>query len=107
MFSPGLILTTGVLGLWNSIRNYKWVISCLRGTNAVAVGLVFTAVFRLWETGYIDESHREGSELGKDPWWIVITTVSFAGGMWFKLPAPISIVSGAIMGTIWYAIAKA
>lgn len=107
IFSPGQFIHTGTMGLWKSLRRHQSVTSCLRGVNASAVGLVYTAVYRLWEIGYIDEAYQSGSSLGKDPWWVVITATSFVGGMWFKLPAPAAIVLGGAMGLIWYAIVKA
>ena len=107
IFTPGLVLHTGTMGLWKTLRGYRWVTSCLRGVNASAVGLVYTAVYRLWEIGYIDETYQSGSSLGRDPWWVVITATSFVGGMWFQLPAPAAILLGGVMGMIWFGIVKA
>ncbi|KAL8933757.1 MAG: hypothetical protein Q9216_006224 [Gyalolechia sp. 2 TL-2023] len=106
IFTPGLTLHTGTMGLWKTLRGYRWVTSCLRGVNASAVGLVYTAVYRLWEIGNIDEAYQSGSSLGKDPWWVVITATSFVGGMWFKLPPPAAILLGGAMGMIWYGVVK-
>ncbi|KAI4177439.1 MAG: hypothetical protein LQ343_000420 [Gyalolechia ehrenbergii] len=106
IFTPGLMLHTGTMGLWKTLRGYRWVTSCLRGVNASAVGLVYTAVYRLWEIGNIDEAYQSGSSLGKDPWWVVITATSFVGGMWFKLPPPAAILLGGAMGMIWYGVVK-
>jgi chromate transport protein ChrA len=94
------------MGLWKSLRGYRWVTSGLRGVNASAVGLVYTAVYRLWEIGLIDSTYQNGGSLGKDPWWVVITATSFVGGMYFNLPAPAAIVLGGAMGLIWYAVAR-
>ena len=106
IFTPGLVLHTGTMGLWKSMRNRRWVTSSLRGVNAAAVGLVYTAVYRLWEIGNLDETHQSGSSLGKDPWWVVITATSFVGGMWFNVPAPAAILLGGVMGMIWYGVVK-
>lgn len=106
IFTPGLLLCTGTMGLWKTLRRYRWVTSCLRGVNASAVGLVYTAVYRLWEIGNIDEAYQGGSSLGKDPWWVVITATSFVGGMWFKLSPPVAILLGGAMGMIWYGVVK-
>lgn len=95
------------MGLWKALRSYRWVTSCLRGVNATAVGLVYTAVYRLWEIGNIDGTNQNGSSLGKDPWWVVITATSFVGGMWFKLPPPVAILLGGTMGIIWFEVVKA
>ncbi|KAI9848079.1 MAG: hypothetical protein M1837_001181 [Sclerophora amabilis] len=107
IFTPGLILVTGTMGLWKNLRGYRWVKACLRGVNASAVGLVYTAVYRLWEIGYIDEAFQGGSSLSKEPWWVVVTATSFVGGMWFKLPAPAAILLGGAMGMIWFGVARA
>ena len=78
--------------------------SCLRGVNATAVGLVYSAVYRLWEIGNINEMNQSGSSLGRDPWWVVITATSFVGGVWFNVPPPAAIVLGGIMGMIWFGV---
>lgn len=57
--------------------------------------------------GSFDEFHQGGTQLGSDPWWMVVTAASFVGGMWFKLPAPLAILIGGLMGMIWYGVAKA
>lgn len=106
IFTPGLALHTGTMGLWTTLRGYRWVTSCLRGVNASAVGLVYTAVYRLWEIGFIDEAYQSGSSLGRDPWWVVITATSFVGGMWFNLPAPAAILLGGIMGLVWFGVSR-
>ncbi|KAL8868763.1 MAG: hypothetical protein Q9174_004768 [Haloplaca sp. 1 TL-2023] len=107
IFSPGLILHTGAVSLWQTLRGYRWVTSCLRGVNATAVGLVYSAVYRLWEIGFLDEAYQTGSSLGRDPWWVVVTATSFVGGMWFKLPAPAAILLGGAMGMVWYGVTSA
>lgn len=104
IFTPGLVLHTGTMGLWRRLRGYRWLTSCLRGVNASAVGLVYTAVFRLWQIGYIDGENQQGSSLEKDPWWVVVTATSFVGGMWFNLQAPVAILLGGVMGLVWYGV---
>jgi chromate transport protein ChrA len=107
IFTPGLVLHTGTMGLWRTLRGYRWVTSCLRGVNASAVGLVYTAVFRLWRIGYLDGENQQGTSLERDPWWVVITATSFVGGMWFRLQAPAAILLGGAMGMVWYGIVRA
>jgi len=107
IFSPGLVLHTGFLGLWKKFRRYRWFTSCLRGVNAAAVGLIYTAVYRLFEIGYIDSAYQSGSPLGRDPWWVVVTATSFVGGMWFQVPPPAAIVLGGAMGMVWYGVVSA
>jgi chromate transport protein ChrA len=107
MFAPGIILHTGSIGLWKVLRNRAWFISCLRGINATAVGLIYTAVYRLWEQGFLSEAFTSGSSLGLDPWWIVVAATSFFGGRWFNITAPLAILLGGVMGMIWYGVITA
>ena len=67
IFSPGLILAFAFQALWGVIRSRSIVIALIRGVNAAAVGLVFTAVYRLWEIGYLTPSQESGMSLGAKP----------------------------------------
>lgn len=107
IFAPGMLLATGSLTLWSRLRNRRWVGSVLRGVNAAAVGLIYTAVYRLWEIGYVDENFSNGASLGRDPWWVVVTATSFVGTAWFGFPAPFSIVLGAVLGLFWFVVVNA
>ncbi|KIW88508.1 uncharacterized protein Z519_11077 [Cladophialophora bantiana CBS 173.52] len=104
IFAPGLILVHGTMGLWRALRTRRWVKAGLRGVNAAAVGLIYTAIYRLWEIGYIDEEFTSGSSLGRDPWWVVVTATSYVGGCWFGLPVPLAILLGGVMGLIRYGV---
>jgi chromate transport protein ChrA len=81
------------------------VTSVLRGVNATAVGLVFTAVYRLWEIGYLTADSGRGKSLAGDPWWVVVAAVTYSGSAWFKLPPALAIMLGAVLGLVWYGIA--
>jgi len=104
IFLPGLITVHGTMGIWSSLRSKRWVKSALRGINAAAVGLIYTAVYRLWQIGYVDEGFQAGASLGNDPWWVVITATSYVGGYWFGVSSPVAIVLGAVMGLIRYGV---
>lgn len=104
IFLPGIWTVHGTMGVWGSVRGLRWVKSCLRGVHAGAVGLIYTAVYRLWQIGYVDEGYRNGTSLATEPWWVVVTATSFVGGMWFGVQPPVAIVVGAIMGLIWYGV---
>jgi chromate transport protein ChrA len=104
IFAPGLITVHGTMGVWSAVRGLRWVKSLLRGINAAAVGLIYTAVYRLWQIGYIDEGFQEGTNLGMEPWLVVITSASYVGGYWFGVSPPVAIVMGAVLGLIWYAV---
>lgn len=80
--------------------------SLLRGVNATAVGLVFTAVYRLWEIGYLTAG-SEVLSLGRDPWWVVVAAVSYSVTAWWAVPPAMAIVGGAVGGLCWYGVVNA
>ena len=102
IFFPGLILTIGVQSIWQVMRTKAWVLSLLRGINATAVGLVFTAVYRLWEIGYLTPERSDGISLAQEPWWVVVATLTYAETAWFGVPPAVAIVFGAVLGLGWY-----
>ncbi|KAK3309941.1 chromate transporter-domain-containing protein [Chaetomium strumarium] len=104
MFAPGLVTVHGTVGVWGAIRGWRWVRSALRGINAAAVGLIYTAVYRLWQIGWIDEGFQRGTSLADDPWWVVVTASSYVGGCWFGVSPPVAIVLGAALGLVRYGV---
>ncbi|KAI4124204.1 MAG: hypothetical protein LQ341_007096 [Variospora aurantia] len=90
------------MGIWGSLPKSRALLSVLRGVNAAAVGLVFTAVYRLWQIGFLDQENQDGQPLGGSPWWVVVTATSFVGGAWFGLNPPSAVVLGGVMGMIWH-----
>ncbi|KAG8810221.1 hypothetical protein FRC18_004192 [Serendipita sp. 400] len=106
IFLPGLMLTTGMSSIWARIpRQYRpFVSSLLRGINAAAVGLIWTAVYRLWNAGNLTHSSVAANSLGSEPWWLVVATAAFAGHQWYSVPAPLCIVLGGCMGLGWWAV---
>ncbi|KAL2152260.1 hypothetical protein VTH82DRAFT_5444 [Thermothelomyces myriococcoides] len=107
IFAPGLVLVHGTMGIWSAVRSRRWVKSVLRGVNAGAVGLMYTAVYRIFGVGYLDEKFQTGRSLADDPWWVVITATSYVGGRYFGLSAVFAILLGAVMGMIWYGVVTA
>lgn len=107
IFAPGLILVHGTMGIWSAVRGWRAVKSGLRGVNAGAVGLIYTAVYRLWQIGYIDVGFEQGTSLAVEPWWVVVTATSYVGGYWFGVPPAVAIVAGGVMGMVWYGIVSA
>ena len=107
IFAPGIITVHGTMGIWSAIRGLRWVKSLLRGVNAGAVGLIYTAVYRLWQIGYIDESFQQGTSLAQEPWWVVVTASSFVFSYSFGVSPPVVIVMGAVLGLIWYGVVTA
>jgi chromate transport protein ChrA len=102
IFAPGIILAVAFQSLWRRLRKHTIVASILRGVNAAAVGLVFTAVYKLWEIGYLEPGQISGTSLGGEPFWVVIAALTYAESAWFGVPAAASIVLGGIFGLCWY-----
>lgn len=107
IFLPGIMLVHGTMGVWAAIRSWRFVKSMVRGVNAASVGLIYTAVYRLWQIGYIDIDYQHGTSLATEPWWVVVTATSYVGGMWFGMSPPIAIVLGGVLGMIWYGVVTA
>ena len=104
MFVPGLVTVHGTMGVWSALRGLRWVRSALRGVNAGAVGLIYTAVYRLWQIGWIDEGFQQGTSLANDPWWVVVTAASYVGGCWYGVSPPVACVFGAVLGLVRYGV---
>ncbi|KAJ4299816.1 hypothetical protein N0V90_005062 [Kalmusia sp. IMI 367209] len=102
IFVPGLALAVAMQSFWRVLRRKKWVLDLLRGVNATAVGLVFTAVYRLWEIGYLTPEAGRGQSLALEPWWVVVAVITYAESAWFNVPPAIAIVLGAVLGLCWY-----
>ncbi|KAH7047305.1 putative chromate ion transporter [Macrophomina phaseolina] len=102
IFFPGITLAVAVQSFWRVLRTKKWVVDLLRGVNAAAVGLVFTAVYRLWEIGYLTSKVSQGQSLAMEPWWVVVAAVTYAESAWFNVPPALAIVIGAVLGLCWY-----
>ncbi|KIX06277.1 uncharacterized protein Z518_04252 [Rhinocladiella mackenziei CBS 650.93] len=102
IFLPGITLAVGVQSLWRVLRTKPVFVSFLRGINATAVGLVFTAVYRLWEIGYLTQEESQGQSLAKEPWWVVVAVLTYAESAWFNLPPAPAIVLGGALGLAWY-----
>lgn len=105
IFLPGLALTTAISGIWQLVRTKAIVGSALRGINAAAVGLVFAAVYRLWEIGYLTPDSGRGKSLAGDPWWVVVAAVTYSGAAWFRVPPAVAVLGGAVLGLGWYGVA--
>jgi len=102
MFLPGITLAVAFQSFWRVLRTKLAVVSLLRGINATAVGLVFTAVYRLWEIGYLTPDATQGQSLALEPWWVVVAALTYAESAWFDVPPAAAIVLGAVLGLCWY-----
>lgn len=106
IFAPGLFFAYGFQAMWRIIRSRPLVVSLIRGVNAAAVGLVFTAVYRLWEIGYLTPSRESGSSLGAEPWWVVTAVLTYTSAAWFGVETWMGIMGGAVLGLCWYGVVK-
>jgi chromate transport protein ChrA len=112
IFSPGILLKLALLPLYNSWRKLGSVKSILRGLNAAAAGLVYTAVWQLFLVGYIytpatSSSVQRASTSGPltvDPFWGVVAASAFVATQWFKSPPALTIVGGALAGMAWFGV---
>ena len=98
MYGPGIFIMIGFMGLWRLVQGRKWFEAVLRGVNAAAVGLVFTAVWKLWEIGWLKPGQNTGSPLGGDPWLVGISGTAYVGNAWFGLNPPMAILLGGALG---------
>ncbi|KAF4556154.1 Hypothetical protein D9617_1g080290 [Elsinoe fawcettii] len=102
IFAPGIIVAIGFMSIWRVLRERPMVMSLLRGVNCTAIGLIFTAVYRIWQIGYLSTDFPEGRPLSLEPWWVVVTVVSYASSRWLKAPTAIAIILGGVLGLCWY-----
>lgn len=93
------------MGLWRKVSEKVWFNAVMRGVNAAAVGLVFTAVYKLWMIGNMGGSGgaggaglQGGSPLSNDPWLVLITATAYVGGAWFNVEPPVAILVGGALG---------
>ncbi|KAK0524888.1 hypothetical protein OC835_005783 [Tilletia horrida] len=111
IFSPGIILKLALLPVYSTWRKHTAVRSVLRGLNAAASGLVFTATYQLYIVGYIYQSAAGSREqktmsgpLTADPFWTVVVAGSFVASQYFHSPPWLSIAGGALAGLAWYGV---
>ena len=115
IFAPGIVLKLAVLPFYASWRDKAIVRSIIRGLNASASGLVWTAVWRLFLVGYIYQPATGASSqspsasqlsgpLTQDPFWIVVSSGAFVASRILGAPPWLSIIGGAVAGIAWYGV---
>ncbi|KAJ7510154.1 chromate transporter-domain-containing protein [Mycena galericulata] len=102
IFFPGITLSVGFQSLWRVLRKRRPVVSVLRGINATAVGLVFTAVYRLWQIGFLTPMENSGVSLANEPWWLVVAVTTFASVEWYGAVPAVAIIGGGVAGLGWW-----
>ncbi|KAK5671546.1 hypothetical protein BDV3_001277 [Batrachochytrium dendrobatidis] len=103
IFLPGLLLMTGIMPLWNRYRSFKSIQSIFKGVNAAAVGLVVAAVYLLGQKAYAPPaSNGLGivDSLVGHPVYLGIAVFSYTASGFLKLPTPLAIVVGGLVGMI-------
>jgi len=106
IFTPGIVLAIAFQSMWHVLRKRPMFIAFLHGVNAGAVGLIFTAVYRLWTIGYLNESNAGGVSLGDNPWWVAVAVIAYTGSAWFGVQTFLSIIAGSVLGLCWYGVTK-
>lgn len=119
IFSPGIGLKLALLPIYNKWRRLRPARSALRGLNAAASGLVYTAVWQLFlgepratstltTVGYIYKSVSDNASasgpLTSDPFWGVVAASSFVACQSFKVPPAFSVLGGAVAGLAWFGV---
>jgi hypothetical protein len=114
IFGPGILLKLALLPLYSSWRSRPRVRSVIRGLNATASGLVFTAVWQLFLVGYIytsPTSDGRGKQtlsgpLTADPFWAVVASGAYVASRSFAIPPWAVVGGGAVAGLAWYGATK-
>jgi chromate transport protein ChrA len=78
------------------------------GVNAAAVGLVFSAVYLLWEKtlsiGY--GGVQQTFSVSTNPLYVSVVGCAFVAVGMFNVPAPAAIIAGGVVGLLDYAAAS-
>jgi chromate transport protein ChrA len=104
IFFPGTIIQNALLPLWRQMRTNPRLNSALKGIACGAIGLVYTAVYRLWQIGLLNRDAQKGSPLGDEPWFILVMASSFVSSKWYGAPPPVAIIAGGLLGMIWFGV---
>ncbi|KAK9457073.1 chromate transporter-domain-containing protein [Dipodascopsis uninucleata] len=103
MYAPGMLIASGMFTFWHKLRKIPVIVSILRGITSSATGLLWCAIYRIWESGFLSKENQSGVSLSNDPWWYVTSGTAFVMSQLYSIPAPISIAIGGAMGIIRWA----
>ena len=95
LFGPGVMLIYGVLPFWGAFRKQPVYRRALPGLNSSAVGLVVAAVFQMSFKVREISPFKDAS--------VCIGFLAFYGVHFMKVPAPLAIVAGGVVGVICWA----
>jgi chromate transport protein ChrA len=104
IFFPGGMVRSALFPIWTKMRTKPRLNSALKGVACGAVGLVYTAVFRLFRIGLINQDSQQGSSIDNEPWFVLVAASSFISCKWFRAQPPLAIVVGALLGMIWFGV---
>lgn len=119
--APGIFLKLAVLPLYASWRDKAAVRAVIRGLNATAAGLVFTAVWQLFLVGYIyvpatgrpaatatatttTTTQAISGPLTADPFWAVVGSGAFVASRYLDAPPWLAVIGGAGAGLAWFGV---
>ncbi|KAK7204771.1 chromate transport protein ChrA [Myxozyma melibiosi] len=103
IYAPGMMIAGGMFTFWHKLRKFSPIMSFLRGITAAATGLLWTAIYRIWDSGFLSSSNQTGESLGNEAWWYVVAATAFVLGYLYHFPTPLSIAVGGLMGIIRWA----
>lgn len=108
IFSPGLLLMTGLIPLWERYRKIGSLQTFFRGVNAAAVGLIFAAIYILGMKSIVPPGSSAGitDSITRYPLYTSIAAISYSLTGFTPVPAPISIVIGGLIGLCEFALKK-
>jgi chromate transport protein ChrA len=101
IFVPGLILQTALIPLWDKYRGFTQIKTFLSGVIACAVGLIYSALYILIRKAVSVGGASSGSlSLLESPLFTCIASSAFVLCGWTKVPTPVLILSGGIVGLV-------
>ncbi|AMM51033.1 chromate transporter [Rufibacter sp. DG15C] len=89
IFLPGTFLIFFVIRFWEELRKYRVIQASLEGINAVGSGMVCAAAIMLYHP------------IENTPYNFGLVVVTFALLLWTKIPSPLLILTGLIVGFIF------
>ncbi|KAJ3291832.1 hypothetical protein HDU79_001997 [Rhizoclosmatium sp. JEL0117] len=99
IFLPGLLIKAGVLPIWRNYRELPVLRSIFKGLNSVAVGLIFAAIFILWNKAIALKDGKVAS-LGEYSGWTGVMIIAFLAMDTWKLQPWWAVGAGAIVGVL-------
>ncbi|KAK9474840.1 chromate transporter-domain-containing protein [Dipodascopsis tothii] len=104
MYAPGMLVASGMFTFWHKLRKYRVITSILRGITCCATGLVWIALYRVWNTGFLSTENESGVSLGNDAWWVSTAATAYGLSRLWEVPTPICIAAGGVMGLARFAV---